>query len=109
MIEYQGGLEYRKIDGWLLSRGLNSVPTLACESRGLDTLMAKYIDIGANLLDPMYQGEYHGKSYHDGDLDAVLSRAWDAGVHRIIVTAGTLQEAQTALKLCRKYGAYECG
>lgn len=95
-------MEYRKVDSW---KGFNSVPSLAGEYRGLDTIMAKYIDIGANLLDPMYHGEYHGKSYHDDDLDAVLSRAWNAGMHRIIVTAGTLQEARMALELCRKYGA----
>lgn len=40
-------------------------------------------DIGANLLDRMYQGEYAAgeasKRYHPPDLDAVLQRAFDAG------------------------------
>lgn len=66
-------------------------------------MLEKYIDIGANLLDGMYRGEYHGTSYHPGDLNEVLERSWSAGLDRILVTAGTLQEAQCALTLCRKY------
>eukprot|EP00892_Ulva_mutabilis_P006224 jgi/Ulvmu1/3974/UM182_0002.1 len=61
----------------------------------------RYIDIGANLLDTMYQGEYHGKQHHEPDLDAVLQRAWDAGVAKIVITAGTLTEARAALHLAR--------
>ena len=34
------------------------------------------IDIGVNLTDPMYRGEYNGKQYHPTDLDAVISRAF---------------------------------
>ena len=62
----------------------------------------RYIDIGANLLDPMFAGEYHGKQAHEPDLDRVLERAWAAGVDRMIVTAGTLGEARAALELCRR-------
>ena len=42
----------------------------------------------------MYQGEYHGKQAHDGDIDTVLNRAWAAGVERIMVTAGQLSEVK---------------
>lgn len=58
-------------------------------------------DIGANLTDSMYQGEYRGTSAHEPDLDAVLARAWAAGVEKIIITAGTLSDARTALDLAR--------
>lgn len=58
-------------------------------------------DIGANLLDGMYQGEYHGTAHHEPDLDAVLERAWAAGVEKIIITAGTLAESRRALDLAR--------
>lgn len=37
----------------------------------------RFIDIGANLTDGMFQGDYHGKSYHDPDLADVLQRGWD--------------------------------
>ena len=59
------------------------------------------IDIGANLLDPVFRGEYRGKQQHESDLDLVLARAWEAGVERIIVTAGTLAEAREALAFAR--------
>eukprot|EP00887_Chlorella_sp_A99_P000630 scaffold5.g630.t1 len=63
----------------------------------------RYIDIGANLLDEAFQGRYNGqdKQYHAPDLPAVLQRAWDAGVERIIITAGSLHEARAALALAR--------
>ena len=51
----------------------------------------KFIDIGANLLDGMYQGNYHGNNKHVPDLDAVLKRAWSNGLTHIIVTAGNLK------------------
>lgn len=42
-------------------------------------LLVLHADIGANLTDAMFKGEYHGKSYHAPDLDAVLQRAYAAG------------------------------
>lgn len=37
-------------------------------------------DIGANLTDGMFQGQYMGKQYHSPDLPRVLERAWSAGM-----------------------------
>ena len=37
------------------------------------------------LTDNMFKGIYNGKQCHVSDLAAVLSRAWSAGVDRIIV------------------------
>lgn len=56
----------------------------------------------------MYEGEYHGKTYHQPDLDRVLQRAWDAGVEKIIITAGTLAEARAALALARRDARLFC-
>ena len=56
-------------------------------------------DIGANLCDPMFQGSYGGKSYHEPDLSSVLRRARGAGVGRIVVTAGSLAESAEALEM----------
>lgn len=63
----------------------------------------RYIDIGVNLLDSMYSGEYHGKSYHRRDLDAVLSRARKANVAAQIVTSGSLSESSKVLELCAQH------
>lgn len=43
-----------------------------------------FIDIGANLLDDVFQGRYHGGSQkHEPDLNAVLERATAAGVEKV--------------------------
>ena len=52
----------------------------------------------------MYQGRYHDSRKHDADVDAVLRRAAAHGVRRIIVTAGTPDEAQHALTFIREHG-----
>ncbi|KAL0028033.1 hypothetical protein WJX77_001856 [Trebouxia sp. C0004] len=49
----------------------------------------------------MFQGQYMGKAYHSPDMTKVLDRAWTAGVEKIIVTAGSLPEAKSALALAR--------
>lgn len=59
----------------------------------------QFIDVGANLLDTMYEGEYNGSKKHEADLEQVLARAWDAGLTHIICTAGNLDEARNALEL----------
>lgn len=43
-----------------------------------------FIDIGANLLDDVFQGRYHGGAQkHEPDLDAVLERASAVGVEKV--------------------------
>lgn len=64
----------------------------------------KFIDIGANLTDPMYQGVYNEKEKHAPDLNDVLSRAWDHGLAKIIITGGSLEDSKTALALAQTDG-----
>lgn len=61
------------------------------------TQRGRFIDIGANLLDGMFQGVYHTRQHHDPDVEDVLERAWTTGVERIVVTATGLTEAKLAL------------
>ncbi|PAA65177.1 hypothetical protein BOX15_Mlig018203g1, partial [Macrostomum lignano] len=61
----------------------------------------RFIDIGANLTDPVFRGVYRGRQLHQDDFDAVLRRANEVGVERIIVTGGSLSESKAALHLCR--------
>ncbi|KAH9631861.1 hypothetical protein HF086_014333 [Spodoptera exigua] len=63
--------------------------------------LRKYIDIGANLTDEMYQGLYHGSKKHEPDLDAVLARAWDGGLDKMIITGGSLTDGQKAIEMAR--------
>ncbi|XP_075502194.1 uncharacterized protein LOC142540139 isoform X1 [Primulina tabacum] len=59
----------------------------------------KMIDIAVNFTDGMFRGMYNGKHYHVADISTVLSRAWNAGVNRIIVTGGSLEESKEALAI----------
>jgi hypothetical protein len=63
----------------------------------------KFVDIGANMTDPMFRGVYRGKRRHPDDFDDVLARSKAAGVHKIMVTAGCVGDAKEALELCNRY------
>ncbi|CAM8884850.1 unnamed protein product [Rhodiola kirilowii] len=68
----------------------------------------KMIDIAVNFTDGMFKGIYNGKQYHKADIAAVLSRAWSAGVERIIVTGGSLEESREALAIAETDGRLFC-
>ncbi|KAJ8717074.1 hypothetical protein PYW08_005473 [Mythimna loreyi] len=63
------------------------------------TALRKYIDIGANLTDEMFQGMYHGSKKHEPDLDVVLARSWTAGLDKIIITGGSLTDSYASLEM----------
>ncbi|XP_011691122.1 PREDICTED: putative deoxyribonuclease TATDN1 [Wasmannia auropunctata] len=63
--------------------------------------LRKFIDIGANLTDSMYQGVYHGSQKHQPDLDKVLERSWKNNLSKIIITAGSVEESKKALEIAR--------
>ncbi|KAM9959719.1 hypothetical protein ACTFIR_000810 [Dictyostelium discoideum] len=65
----------------------------------------KFIDIGVNLTDPMFIGQYNnnGKQYHEADLKQVLERAWLIGMEKIIITSGRLSEVKESLELIKTY------
>jgi len=63
----------------------------------------KFIDIGANLTDSMYAGEYNGSSKHVPDLTAVLARAREGGVVKMMVTGGNLEESSKAIELSKEH------
>ncbi|KAH0488790.1 MAG: hypothetical protein KVP17_001116 [Porospora cf. gigantea B] len=64
-----------------------------------------FFDIGANLTDRQYQGEYHGKTRHAPDLDQVLQRARKVGVSQILLTVGCLEDVAEAMEVADRYDA----
>lgn len=54
----------------------------------------------------MYSGVYNGSTKHQADLEQVLKRSWNAGLERIIITGGNLEESQKALKLADTDGIF---
>ncbi|WVF68644.1 hypothetical protein IAT40_003414 [Kwoniella sp. CBS 6097] len=51
----------------------------------------------------MFRGSYHGRTKHASDLPAIVSRAKEKGVERILITGTSLQESKEALKLAKEY------
>lgn len=51
----------------------------------------------------MYQGIYGSSKKHSPDLDQVIKRAFQSGLEKIIITAGTHHETIQALELCERY------
>ncbi|KAL4785750.1 hypothetical protein BJX76DRAFT_323540 [Aspergillus varians] len=66
----------------------------------------KYVDIGINLSDPVFKGNYHGKQVHDNDLDDIIQRARDVGCQKFMVTGSDLQESKHAIEIAQKYPGF---
>ena len=49
----------------------------------------------------MFRGVYREKQRHESDFDLVLERAYDVGVEKIIITAGSKEEASKCIELCQ--------
>jgi len=69
----------------------------------LSTYTPRYIDIGINLADPIFRGNYHGKQRHPDDLHAVVGRAKEVGCSKLIVTGSDFQSVRAALDLAEEF------
>ncbi|KAG5510168.1 hypothetical protein JKF63_07065 [Porcisia hertigi] len=63
----------------------------------------RLIDIGLNLTDKMYSGVYNGHHHHSSDIEAVLRRAVEVGVHGLLLTGGNLRESNAVIEMCARY------
>lgn len=52
----------------------------------------------------MYSGVYNSSKKHEADMQQVLDRSWTAGLSKIIITAGNLEESKKALELANSDG-----
>eukprot|EP01018_Ginkgo_biloba_P018196 Gb_27108 [translate_table: standard] len=103
----------------------SSVPTWVCRHAHIRTAVLQILlpisqQTALSGTDGMFKGIYNGKQYHIADIGAVLKRAWEAGVDRIIsllylgkqVTGGSLKESKEALAIaetddCRPFPLHE--
>lgn len=53
----------------------------------------------------MFQGMYNNSVKHPVDYKNVLQRAWQSGMDKIILTVGTVTEADEALKFASEDGS----
>ena len=66
-------------------------------------LRVRYADVGINLSDATFRGEYHGKKAHEDDTRHVIERAVKAGCLKFMVTGSDLQESSRAIELAEGY------
>lgn len=66
-------------------------------------IVRKMIDIGANLTDPMFRGQYNSKQKHRDDFDDMLRRSFNSGIEKMIITGGSLSDSKAALDLAMKH------
>lgn len=52
----------------------------------------------------MYSGVYNGVKKHEPDLQQVLNRSWSAGLSKIVITGGNLEESRKALEFANLDG-----
>ncbi|KAL4964785.1 3'-5'-exodeoxyribonuclease [Aspergillus stella-maris] len=62
--------------------------------------------IGINLSDPVFKGNYHGKQVHDDDMDDIVQRAKDVGCQKFMVTGSDLEESKRAIEIAQKYPGF---
>lgn len=69
----------------------------------ISTPKLRYIDIGINLTDPIFRGQYHGTQRHADDFDDVLKRGLEAGCEKFMVTGSDLSESQHAIQIAKDH------
>lgn len=52
----------------------------------------------------MYSGIYNGSSKHLPDLENVLERSWNAGLQKIIITGGSVEDSKKAIEMAKTNG-----
>lgn len=63
------------------------------------TFIPKYYDVGVNITDPMFSGNYHGRNHHKNDIIDVLSKAYRHHVSDILLTGSSLSESKNTIDL----------
>ncbi|KAK0389733.1 hypothetical protein NLU13_3306 [Sarocladium strictum] len=63
----------------------------------------RYIDIGINLADPIFRGNYRGKQVHSDDLKAVVGRAHEVGCSKLIITGSDFKSSREALEIAGEF------
>ncbi|EGX97205.1 hydrolase, TatD family protein, putative [Cordyceps militaris CM01] len=67
------------------------------------TYNPRYVDIGINLADRVYRGQYRGNQKHPDDLEAVVDRAKQVGCTKLLVTGSDWHSIQDAADLAKEY------
>lgn len=63
----------------------------------------KLCDIGVNILDKMFCGEYNHKYIHENDINNVIDRANSLSVQTLICTGSNIEDSKKLLHFCSNY------
>lgn len=80
-----------------------STPAVNEQENDISRKRLKFVDVGVNLGDPVFQGIYHGKQAHDDDLNDVLQRALDVGCTKMMVTGSDIKESRKAIRIAEEH------
>ncbi|KAI4599263.1 hypothetical protein KJ359_002222 [Pestalotiopsis sp. 9143b] len=81
----------------------NQNPASSSKGAAINAYNPRYIDIGINLADPIFRGNYHGTQRHPDDLGAVVSRAKEVGCSKLIITGSDFTTSRHALDIAKEY------
>lgn len=59
----------------------------------------KYFDVGVNITDPMFSGDYHGRKHHRNDTLDVLQKAFRHHVTDVLLTGSSLAESKRTIEI----------
>ena len=87
----------------ILTTALPPSPAINGQIVTVPTNRLRFADVGINLTDLTFRGEYHGKQVHEDDTKYVLERAIDAGCIKFMVTGSSLEESKKAITLAEEH------
>ncbi|GMG22318.1 unnamed protein product [Ambrosiozyma monospora] len=67
------------------------------------TYTPRYYDIGVNLTDDMFEGQYRSSKHHQNDVEFMLRRARSFNVTHMLLTGSSLSESKRTLELVEYY------
>jgi TatD DNase family protein len=81
----------------------NSVRRMASLSVTKAKFTPRYYDVGVNITDPMFSGDYRGKKHHRNDMLDVLQKAYRHHVKDVLLTGSSLTESQRTIQLVQSF------
>lgn len=65
------------------------------------TYIPKYYDVGVNITDSMFNGDYHGRNHHRNDILDVLQKSFKHHVNDILLTGSSLDESKRTIDIIK--------
>ncbi|XBW37901.1 hypothetical protein QEN19_003481 [Hanseniaspora menglaensis] len=63
----------------------------------------KLVDIGLNLIDAQFKGDYNNKNKHPSDIKCVINRMLENDVQKCMLTSSCIDEYYANSELCEQY------